>query len=211
MKIALIGITGKIGAPLAEEALGRGHEITAISRRNPELSGKLAPVSAKVLNLLDHEALIEAVRGHDVLVSAYGPGLESVSSLLDVTRSLIAAARGAGIKRVMVVGGAGSLEVAPGLQLVDAPTFPAEYRAPALAHREALGLLREAKDLDWTFVAPAAEIGPGEKRGQFRVGARTLISNADGRSQISYPDYADAFVDEIENAKYPQEIITVAY
>jgi putative NADH-flavin reductase len=146
-----------------------------------------------------------------VLVSAFGPGAGNVSNLLDVTKSLIDAARASGVKRLIVVGGAGSLEVTPGVQLVDTPTFPAIYKEVALAHRDALGLLKNAPDLDWTFFAPAAEIGPGDKRGNFRVESRNLISNAEGRSQISYPDYADAFVSEIEHANYVREIITVAY
>ena len=211
MKIALVGITGKIGAPIAEEALKRGHNITAIVRRKPELSGALASVPTSVVDLLDQSALIEALRGHDVLASAYGPAPEAISSLKEVTKALIAVARGAGVKRLVVVGGAGSLEVAPGVQLVDTPTFPEIYRAYALAHREALGLLREASDLDWTFFAPAAEIGPGPKVGQFRVGAGKLITNSEGRSQISYPDYVDAFVSEIEHAAYRKQIVTVAY
>jgi putative NADH-flavin reductase len=211
MKIALIGITGKIGQHIAEEVQKRGHEITAIVRRDVQLDGALAKVPVKVVDLADGNGLAEAVRGHDALASAYGPGAGNASSLLDVTKSLIAAARASGVKRVIVVGGAGSLEIAPGAQLVDAPTFPAIYKEVALAHREALGLLRNASDLEWTFYAPAAEIGPGEKRGQFRVGARSLISNAEGRSQISYPDYADAFVGEIENARFVRAIATVAY
>lgn len=123
----------------------------------------------------------------------------------------MAAARAAGIKRVIVVGGAGSLEVSPGVQLVDTPGFPGMYKPYALAHREALAVLWEAKDLDWTFFAPAAEIGPGEKKGNFRVGSRTLIADASGHSQISYGDYADAFVTEIETGRYLKEIATAAY
>lgn len=211
MKIALIGITGKIGMPIAEAALRRGHEVTAIVRRKPELKGSLGALPNSIVDLFDHATLTDAIRGHDVLASAYGPAPEAISSLLEVTKALIAAARGAGIKRVLVVGGAGSLEVAPGVQLVDAPTFPEMYRPYALAHREALGLLRAADDLDWTFFAPAAEIGPGDKIGHFRIAAGKLITNASGRSQISYADYADAFVSEIENGVYRQQIVTAAY
>ena len=211
MKIALIGATGKIGLPIAEEAHKRGHQVTAIARRALQLPGGLSNIAVKVADLHDPKALADAVRGQDVLASAFGPAPDGVSLVLDVTKSLIAAARAANVKRLIVVGGAGSLEIAPGAQLVDAPTFPAAYKAVALAHREALGLLREASDLEWTFFAPAAEIGSGEKRGQFRVGTRSLITNAEGRSQIFYPDYATAFVDEIENARFVRDIATAAY
>jgi uncharacterized protein len=112
---------------------------------------------------------------------------------------------------VIVVGGAGSLEVSPGMLLLDTAGFPEMYKPYVLAHREALAVLREAKDLDWTLFAPAAEIGPGEKKGRFRVGARSLIVDASGRSQISYSDYADAFVSEIEAGRYLKEIATAAY
>ncbi|HCE08385.1 MAG TPA: oxidoreductase, partial [Oxalobacteraceae bacterium] len=119
--------------------------------------------------------------------------------------------RAAGIKRVIVVGGAGSLEIGGGKQLVDSPDFPAAYKSYALAHRDALAVLRDAPDIDWTFFAPAAEIGPSDKVGKFRVGARKLITDAAGRSAISYADYADAFVSEIEAGSHPKEIVTVAY
>jgi len=211
MKIAMVGVTGKIGQHIAEQATARRHQVTAILRREVQLEGALSALPVKVVDLLNTNTLADAVHGSDILVSAYGPGTGNVATLLDVTKSLIAAARAAGVKRLVVVGGAGSLEVAPGVQLVDAPTFPAIYKEVALTHREALGLLKNAPDLEWTFFAPAAEIGPGEKRGAFRVGARSLICNAEGRSQISYPDYAEAFVTEIEKANFVREIATVAY
>lgn len=156
-------------------------------------------------------ALAAAAKGNDILASAFGPIPDAISTVPEVARALVAGARAAGIKRVIVVGGAGSLEVSPGVQLVDTPNFPDVYKPSALAHREALAVLREAEDLDWTFFAPAAEIGPGEKTGKFRVGARNLISKASGRSQISYGDYADAFVSEIETGRYVKEIATAAY
>src|SRR5207253_1449644 len=114
-----------------------------------------------------------------------------------------------GVKRIVIVGGAGTLEIGNGKQLVDSPDFPEMYRPYALAHREALAVFKEADDLDWTFFAPAAEIGPGDKIGKFRVGVRKLISNDAGRSAISYGDYADAFVTEIEKGAHRKEVITV--
>jgi uncharacterized protein len=211
MKIALVGITGKIGSQIALEAKKRGHAVTGISHRAAVTSGDLASFHIVVADIFDHHALTTAAKGHDVLASAFGPSPDAISTLPDAARALVAAARAAGIKRLIVVGGAGSLEVSPGVQLVDTPGFPDVYKPYALAHREALGVLREAKDLDWTFFAPAAEIGPGEKKGKFRVGARNLIANESGHSQISYADYADAFVSEIETGRYLKEIATAAY
>lgn len=211
MKIALIAATGNIGRHIAREAVQRGHEVTAILRSAKALPEELHDIRTTVAQLDDHAALAAAIRGHDVLASAFGPGGENYHAIVDTASHLVAAARAAGIRRLIVVGGAGSLEVAPGLQLVDTPDFPAAYKPYALAHREALAVLRTATDLDWTFFAPAAEIGPGEKRGVFRTGEKTLIATADGRSAISYADYAAAFVGEIEQPSFIRQIATAAY
>lgn len=210
MKIALIGATGNIGRHIAQEAVRRGHTVTAVVRKEKPLPSELNGVQTVVASLENQAALVEAILGHDVLASAYGPGTSGIDSIIDVAHTLVAAARAAGVRRLVVVGGAGSLEVAPGLQLVDTPDFPAPYKPYALAHREALAVLKAADSLEWTFFSPAAEIGPGEKRGSFRTGITTLIT-ADGRSQISYPDYADAFVNEIEQPRFIKQIATVAY
>jgi len=211
MKIALVAATGNIGRHIAARALQRGHQVTAIARSARTLGPELAGAKLAVAALDDAGALAAAARGNDVLASAYGPGAADAGEIVTATRHLIAAARASGVRRLVVVGGAGSLEVAPGVQLVDAPTFPAAYKPYAIAHREALGLLRAATDLDWTFYAPAAEIGPGEAVGAFRTGTKSLIAGADGRSRISYPDYAQAFVDELEAPRFTKQVATVAY
>jgi hypothetical protein len=212
MNIALVGATGKIGRQIARTALERGHSVTAVVRSDANLPPELDGARIVIATLDDHDALTAAVRGHDVLASAYGPASpETASTLSTVATQLIAAARAAGIRRLVVVGGAGSLEIAPGLQLVDAPDFPAAYKPFALAARDAFGIYRSAEDLDWTFYAPAAEIGPGEARGRFRTAAKTFLSDAQGHSQIHYPDYAAAFVDEIEHPQYVRQIATAAY
>lgn len=210
MKIALIGPSGNIGSAIAREAIARGHQVSGITRRGT-LPAELGAVQVRSADILDPAALTEAVRGHDVIASAFGPGPEAASLVVDAARAIVAAARAAGVRRVVVVGGAGSLEVAPGVQLVDTPGFPEAYKAYAVAHREALAVLREAKDLDWTFFAPAAMIGPGEKLGKFRTGTNALIADAAGKSAISYDDYATAFVSEIEAAAHPHQVLTVAY
>jgi putative NADH-flavin reductase len=211
MKIALIAATGKIGRQIAKQAIARGHEITAVVRRDTDLPPDLAGARLVIAPLEDHDALVAAIRGNDVLASAYGPAPGAEATLSEVADNLIAAARDAGIRRLVVVGGAGSLEVAPGVQLVDTPNFPAAYKPVALAHRDALKRYQAADDLDWTFYSPAAQIGPGEKRGVFRSQANAFLADADGNSTISYADYADAFVSEIEQPRYPKNIATVAY
>lgn len=211
MKIALIGASGNIGSEIAREALRRGHTVTAVVRPAKPKSGDLPGLQTRPADLFDAAALRDAVHGHDVVASAYGPGAGDPGTVLKVTAALMAAARSAGIARLVVVGGAGSLEIGPGAQLVDSPDFPAAYKAVALAHRDAFKHLRQAADLKWTFFAPAAMIGPGEKTGRYRVGRKTLIADASGASKISYADYADAFVSELERGEYPQEIVTAAY
>lgn len=211
MKIALVAATGKIGRQIAQQAINRGHEVTAIVRRANDLPPELSGARLVIAPLDDHDALVAAIRGNDVLASAYGPAPGAEATLSKVADDLIAAARDAGIRRLVVVGGAGSLEVAPGVQLVDTSNFPAAYKPVALAHRDALKRYRTADDLDWTFYSPAAEIGPGEKRGVFRSQANAFLADADGKSAISYADYADAFVGEIEQSQYLKNIATVAY
>lgn len=211
MNIALVGATGKIGRQIARTALERGHALTAIVRGQADLPPELDGARIVIAALDDRAALAAAVRGHDVLASAYGPAPGTASDSVAVTRALIAAAHAADVRRLIVVGGAGSLQVAPGLQLVDTPDFPAAYKAVALAHRDAFDVLRGDAELDWTFFAPAADIGPGATRGAFRTGADTLLSDAHGVSRISYGDYAAAFVDEIEQPRYVRRIATAAY
>lgn len=211
LKIALVGATGMIGSRIAAEAASRGHEVTAFVR-NPERAA-VTHSNVKFVkgDMFDQAAMASAVAGHDVIASAFAPPQDAPNTVVEATRALIAIARAAGVKRVVAVGGAGSLEVAPGVQLVDTEGFPALYKSVALAHREALGVYRTVSDLDWTFFAPAALIAPGEKRGNFRTGTDTLIVDAQGKSTISAEDYAVAFVDEIEAGRFPRQIATVAY
>jgi len=200
MKIALVGIAGKIRSQIAPGAKKRGHDVTGISRRAAPSSGELASFHIVTADILDQRALAIASRGHDILASAFDSSPDANSTLPEAARSQVAAARDANIKRVIFVGGVGSLEMSPDM-----------YKPYALAHREALAVLRVAKDLDSTYFAPAAEIGPGKKKNRFRVGARNLIVDTSGRSQISYGDYADAFVSEIEAGRYLKEVPTAAY
>ena len=213
MKIALIGATGYVGTPLLEELLQRGHQVTVLAR-NP---GKLAP--RKGLTVLAADAqeaaqVRQAVAGHDAVISAYNPGWtvpDIHDQFLKATRAIYAGVREAGVRRLLVVGGAGSLYVAPGLQLVDTPQFPAEYKQGALAAREALNLIRKEETLDWTFLSPPILLVPGERTGQYRLGTEAPLMNGEQPGTLSVQDLAVAIVDEIEQSRHVKQRYTVAY
>lgn len=208
MKIALFG-TGMIGSRIAHEALSRGHQVTVVARTPGKLPKDLA-VREVQGDARDVDSIVEAVRGHDAVISAVGAGTGEQSGLLQASKALIKGVKQAGVPRLLVVGGAGSLEVKPGLQLVDLPDFPEAYKPPALAHREVLNLVRKA-DLDWTYLSPAALITPGERTGKFRLGGDTLVTDARGDSRISAEDYAVAMVDELEQPGHIRKRFTLGY
>lgn len=211
MKLALFGSTGMIGSRILNEALLRRHELTAITRNPARFSLFHEQLTVVAGNVLDPASVAEVVKGHDAVISAVGPaGDASVQVVVEAARSLIDGLTRAGLGRLIVVGGAGSLEIAPGALLVDAPAFPDAYRSVAIAHLEAYNLYKTS-NLDWTFVSPAAEIAPGERTGTFQVGADTLITNKQGESRISAEDYAIAFMDEVEKPQYIHHRMTVAY
>ncbi|WP_433478229.1 NAD(P)-dependent oxidoreductase [Spirillospora sp. CA-142024] len=207
MRILLIGATGMVGRRIAGEAGDRGHEVTGVTR-----SGNEGTVKAEAG---DAAAIAGLAEGHDAVVLTVPPprdGSETEGPLLATTRGVLDALRRAGVRRLVVVGGAGSLEVARGVRLVDTPEFPDLYKNEALAAAAQLGLIRaEAGDLDWTFISPAAIIEPGERTGTFRLGGDQLLSDAEGNSRISAEDYAVALVDELEKSNAVQRRITVAY
>lgn len=210
LKIALFGATGMIGSRIAAEAARRGHQVSALAR-HPERVAVGANIVAHKGDVFDEAAMGSLLKGHDVIASAYAPPHDDAAKVVDATHSLVAIARAAGVTRLVAVGGAGSLELAPGKQLVDSEAFPPEYKAYALAHREALGFYRTLSDIDWTFFAPAAMIEPGQRTGTFRTGTNALIVDANGSSAISAEDYAVAFVDEIEQGRFVRQMATVAY
>jgi putative NADH-flavin reductase len=211
LKIALFGATGMIGSRIASEAARRGHQVTALARNPERVPTDIANLKAAQADLLDAASVAVAVRGHDVVASAYAPPRDDAGIVVTASHTLVEGVRAAGLKRLVVVGGAGSLEVAPGKQLVDSEGFPDAYKAVALAHRDAFTFYLTVSDLDWTVFAPAALIAPGERTGVFRTGADTLLADASGNSHISAEDYAVAFVDELEQGRFIRKIATVAY
>ena len=213
MKIVVIGATGFVGSAILQEALQRGHEITAIVRHPEKVKPhpKLRPHKADVQKA---DEVTRSVAGHDAVISAFNPGWTN-PNMYDLqvkgTRAIIDGVKKAGVKRLLFVGGAGSLEVKPGVQSVDLPEFPAEYKQGALATREALNLLRNEPSLDWSFLSPSADLFPGQRTGKFRLGTDQLLADAKGESRISVGDYAMAMIDEVEKPKHIRQRFTVGY
>lgn len=203
MKIAIIGATGRVGTRLIDEALRRGHQVTAIARQASSLPAREG-VTARNVDATDSAALSAALLGHDVVIST------ARFAQLNA-QQVISAVRHAGVPRLLVVGGAGSLYVAPGVQLVDTPEFPEAYKAEALAGRDFLNALRGERQIDWTFLSPSALFEPGERTGKFRIGEENLLSDAARKSWISMEDYAIAMLDEIEKPAHSRQRFTVGY
>ncbi len=212
MNIALIGASGFIGSALRNEALARGHEVTALVGR-PERIAAAPRLRVVAADALDSARLAIQLKGHDLVISAFsGHAQEDVYGYyLRGFQSIVAATRSAGVPRLLAVGGAGSLEVAPGVQLLDTPQFPAQWKGTAEGARQALKLLRTQQDLDWTMLSPAAVIQPGTRTGSFRLGGDQLLVGASGKSEISVEDYAVAMLDEAERPAHRGKRFTVAY
>ncbi|KQV90430.1 NAD(P)-dependent oxidoreductase [Rhizobacter sp. Root1221] len=213
MKIALIGGTGFVGTAVLEELLQRGHQVTALARDPAKYTAREG-LKAVTADVLDAAQVADAVRGQDAVISAYNPGWtepDIYNVFLKGTRAIVDGVKRAGTKRLLVVGGAGSLFVAPGVQGVDTPAFPAEWKQGALAARDALNEIRNETTLDWTFLSPAAILEPGPRTGTFRLGADQLLMNGDAPAKISVADLAVAIVDEIETPKHVQKRFTAAY
>jgi hypothetical protein len=209
MKVVLFGASGMIGSRVLEELVRRGHTVTAITR-HPEKIKPTSGVTAVHGDVTDPASVAAAVKEADAVISAYSPPRTGPGLVVNAARSLVAGMREAGVRRLIVVGGAGSLEVAPGVQLVDTPSFPPGWMAIALAHRDVLPVLKEA-DLDWSYFSPAALIEPGQRTGKFRLGGTRLVANDRGESRISAEDFAVALVDELEQPAHVRQQFTAAY
>ncbi|AKP87602.1 3-beta hydroxysteroid dehydrogenase [Achromobacter xylosoxidans] len=203
MKIALIGITGRVGSRVADELLKRGHQVTGIARNLGDVNAQPG-LTVQQGDATDPQALTPLLKGHDAVVSA--------SRFVSAdAKPLLAAVKDAGVPRLLVVGGAGSLEVAPGKMLIDTPEFPDAYKPEARAGVVFLDALRQEKVLNWTFLSPSALFEPGERTGAFRLGDDSLLVDAGGKSWISMEDYAIALADEIETPKHSRRRFTVGY
>ncbi|MCY1418217.1 NAD(P)H-binding protein [compost metagenome] len=200
-KIAIIGATGRAGSQLLEEALRRGHSVTAIARNPARLQGREG-VTSVALDVSDAAALEHALKGHDVVLSA-----AHFSSIKP--QAIIEPVKKAGVKRLLVVGGAGSLLLPSGHKVIDSPDFPEAYKAEATAGGHYLDTLRQEKELDWTFLSPSAEFVEGPRTGNYNTGKDHLLMGADGKSWISFADYAIAMLDEVEKPAHSRQRFTV--
>jgi uncharacterized protein len=215
MKIAIIGATGFLGTHLVNELAGRNHKVTALSRgANGEDKLNVTNVKADVHNT---DELAEVLKGHDVVVSAYNPGWTNPDIYDDAiagSKSIQEAVKKAGVKRYIYIGGAGSLYIAPDIQLVDTPEFPKEYHAGASAARDYLNIIKEEKSLDWAFFSPAIEMHHGittGRTGKYRLGLENPVFDESNRSILSGEDVAVVIADEVENPKHHQQRFTAAY
>ena len=213
MRIAIIGASGQVGAFIRDEALMRGYQVTAIVRHPEKITVQnpsLTVVKADILK----DKVDELVKGHDAVISAYNPGWSNpniYNEQIEGYEAIISGVKKSGIKRLLVVGGAGTLEVAPGVQLLDKASFPENIKGGVLATRETLYMLRKEKELEWTFLSPPSSIASGERTGHYRVGKDQLLKNKEGESKISTQDYAIAMLDELEHPQHIRERFTVAY
>ena len=213
MKIALFGATGHVGHAILDEALARGADVTAIVRDPSRLANPDPRVKVATGDIAKPETWMDAVRGSDVVIV-------SISARRDGSNDAIPAQAAAvldnlskaGVKRLVWVGGAGSLETAPGVRVVDDPNFPDAWKAEALGQAKALDVFRQHKsDVEWTYISPAALLEDGPRTGKYRVGGDQLLVDAHGKSHISVADYAAALLDRVEKNDARRQRITVAY
>ena len=217
MKLAIIGASGFVGSHLLQEALQRGHRVTAIVRHPEKITIHDPHLTVKGCDVMDASALAPLLAGNDAVLSAYNSGWSNPNIYEDFMKgsaAIVRATREAGVPRLLVVGGAGSLEIAPGKQLVDTPEFPEAYKAGATAARDFLDQLRKEPSLDWTLLSPAIEMNPTVKTGRtgkYRTGTDQPIFDDSKRSFISVEDLCVALIDEAENPRFPRKRFTVGY
>ena len=202
MQVAVLGASGRAGSEITRELASRGHSVTAIAR-NPDAIPAADGVTPVAGDASDAAALAQLIKGSDAVISALH---------FDVpAETVLSALKAAGVPRLLVTGGAASLEVAPGVRLIDTPEFPAEWKAFAQGGIVFLEALRAETDIDWTFFSPAAVIEETPRLGHFRTGGDQLIVDNKGESRIGFSDYAIAMVDELENSQHSRARFTAAY
>jgi putative NADH-flavin reductase len=213
MKVAIIGASGQIGAFIRDEALARGHQVTAIVRNPDKVNVSNPHLTVVKADVLEGK-VDDLVKGHDAVISAYNPGWSNPDIYNEQIRgykAIISGVKRSGIKRLLVVGGAGTLEVSPGVLVLDVTDFPEQVKGGVLATKETLCMLKEEKELEWTFLSPPSSIAPGERTKRYRVGKDGLLTNERGESKISTQDYAIAMLNELEHPQHIRERFTVAY
>jgi uncharacterized protein len=207
MNVVLYGATGNSGQRILKELISRGHHVTAVARDTSKVPSTAKPVKDDLSSV---EVIASIIAGADVVVSAYAPPPDNTDALLGVTERQIAAVKKAGTARLIVVGGAGLLEVAPGVTLIASGYLPEAYLPIAKSHEKALGILK-ASDINWTYFSPAGYFEAGARTSKFRLGTTNLIANEKGDSRISFEDYAVALVDEIERPAHERGQLSIGY
>lgn len=211
-KVALIGATGFVGSHILQELVGREYEVTAIARSLDKLPAG-EKVKAVEADVTDIEALSAAIKGNQVVISAFNAGWSNpdiYNDFMKGSEAILKAAENSGVKRYIVVGGGGSLYIG-GKQIVDGTDFPAKFKAGATAARDYLNVLKKETALDWTFVSPALDMFPGERTGKYRLGTESPVFNKKGNSEISVQDLAVAIVDELEKHQFSRKRFTAGY
>ena len=213
MKIAIIGATGWIGSTLVAEAQSRGHDVIAIARDSSKIAATGVDKRSLDLTTGDSASIVAAIAGADLVITSIGGRAAGNHEIVAASaQRLLNELPAAGVNRLLWVGGAGSLEVAPGVTLLSLPEFPEAYKGEATAQGEALAVFRNSSStVNWTFISPAAEIFPGERSGHYRTGGDSLVSDSEGKSRISVQDYAVAMIDEAEKNAHPKQRMGVAY
>ncbi len=210
MKVAVFGARGRVGRQIVAEALERGLAVDAVVRSGePPDWGR--PVGHLQANVLDPGSVAAIARHHPVVVSAVGPGPADPAVVVEAAHSLVDGMRRAATGRLLIVGGAGSLEAAPGTLLMETPGFPTQWLPIARAHFDALRFLRSVRDVDWTCFSPSDHLETGPRTGEYRIGGDRLLTDASGRSRVTIPDFAAAIVDEVERPRHSRRRVTVGY
>lgn len=212
MNIGVIGATGRIGQRIVAEALQRGHNVTAFTSDAAKIPADKGKVTWKTANVMNADSVGAAMQGQDVLISSYGPAMGADPKPLSTSaETLLKAGEKHPKVRVLMVGGAGSLEMASGKTVIDSGVIPKEWIAVPIAHKDALEVFKKNSTVNWTYFSPAGSIQPGERTGKFRLGGEQLIVGENGKSEISMEDYAVALLDEVEKPRHERKRFTIGY
>lgn len=213
--VVLIGASGFVGTAILNELLTRGHKVTAIVRNPQKISTTHPNLTVIKANVSDTNALVDACKGKDAVISAYNPGWTNPNIYDEILRNyplILNAVKQSGVERLLCVGGAGTLFCAPGLRVVDSGVIPDAIMGGVKSLGEFyLNTLIYEKDIDWVFFSPAGTLEPSKRTGVFRLGKDDLIVDENGNSHISVEDYAVAMVDELETPKHHYERFTIGY
>ena len=211
MKILLFGAAGKVGRVVLAELSRRGHDVTAAFRTEPFPADLPVGATPVLADATDASSVASAASGHDAVVSAVGPGTRKDPEVIErAGHALVGGLTAAGTQRLLVVGGAGTLELRPGVMRLDDPSYPEQYRPQGVRQKVALETFRNSS-LDWTYISPPIHFNPGDRTGSYRVGGDAVLSDASGRSAISFEDFAIALADEIETPRHVRRRVTYAY